>query len=104
MSFQPAMTGDVKSLAGVRVPSKIAFVMASRSIDIEIAWRRRMPSSPEKCSSFSGMVKDWNTAEAWFTARPLRSPSNVENALSGTASRTSRLFASRSVYAVSCDV
>jgi hypothetical protein len=34
------MTGDVKSLAGVRVPLKTTFVISSRLIDIEIAWRR----------------------------------------------------------------
>ncbi len=37
LSLQPEMTGDVKSLAGVRVPSKITFVISSRLIDIDRA-------------------------------------------------------------------
>ena len=36
------MTGDVKSVAGVRVPWKIVSVISWRLIDIEIAGRRRI--------------------------------------------------------------
>src|SRR5512133_2423027 len=68
-SDQPAMTGEVKSLAGVRVSWKIVLVISWRLIDSEIAWRRRLPSLPEKWARFCGIVNDWKIAAGWFTAR-----------------------------------
>src|SRR5450759_2949594 len=83
LSDQPLMTGDVKSLAGVRVPEKILSVISLRSIDCEMAARRSAPSAPEKCGSFSGMVKDWKIAAGWLTARSPRSVLYLASALSG---------------------
>src|SRR5450830_164822 len=73
VSDHPAMTGDVKSLAGVRVPWKIVSVTSLRLIDIEIAWRRRLPSAPVKCARFCGIVNDWKIAAGWLIARSPRS-------------------------------
>jgi len=43
-------------VAAVRVPGKTVLMIESRSIDIEMALRRSLPSSPEKCSRRLGMV------------------------------------------------
>src|SRR3954468_23210810 len=102
MSFEyPAMVGDVKSLAGVRVFWKIVLVIVGRSMAYEIAWRRSAPSLPEKCGRFCGMVNDWNTADGWLKERSPRSDSYVVSALVGTCSRMSREPESRSLYAAS---
>src|SRR6476661_7179287 len=91
MSFEyPAMVGDVKSVAGVRVFWKIVLVIVGRSMAYEIAWRRSAPSGPEKCGRFCGMVKDWKTADGWLKDRSPRSVLYVGSALVGTCSRTSR--------------
>ena len=42
------MTGEVKSVAGVRVLSKMVEVISSRLIAREMAARRSLPSSPLK--------------------------------------------------------
>ena len=54
--------GEVKSVAAVRVPLKMVFVMESRSTAMEMAWRRRRPSSPVKWGSHCGIVKHWMPA------------------------------------------
>src|SRR3954471_23055273 len=72
-SEYPAMAGEVKSLAGVRVCWKIVLVMVGRSIAIEMAWRRSEPSLPEKWGRFCGMVNDWKTADGWLNDRSPRS-------------------------------
>ncbi len=95
-SDQPSMTGDVKSEAVVRVPKKILSVIWSRSNAIEMAWRRRMPSSPEKCGRNCPIVNDWNTADGWFTARSPRSSWNVGSETAGMTSMTSTLLPCRS--------
>ncbi len=102
-SDQPGSAGDVKSLAGVRVPSKITFVICGRSIASERACRRSLPSSPAKCASRSGMATFWKTAAGWLTARPSRSFSKVVIAASGIASSTSSVPDLRSAYAESSD-
>src|SRR3954462_15200066 len=81
LSEYPAMVGEVKSLAGVRVFWKIVLVIVGRSMAYEIAWRRRAPSLPEKCGRFCGMVNDWNTADGWLKERSPRSDSYVVSAL-----------------------
>src|SRR5665647_1657778 len=86
LSDQPLMTGEVKSLAGVRVAEKILSVISLRSIDCEMAARRRAPSAPEKCGRFCAIVNDWKIAAGWFTARSPRSILYLACALSGTAS------------------
>src|SRR3954467_9176606 len=75
LSEYPAMVGEVKSLAGVRVFWKIVLVMVGRSMAIEMAWRRSAPSLPEKWGRFCGMVKDWKTADGWLKDRSPRSDS-----------------------------
>src|SRR5450756_363223 len=68
LTDQPLMTGDVKSLAGARVPEKILSVINLRSIDCEIAARRRTPSAPVKCGRFCGIVNDWKIACLLYTS------------------------------------
>ena len=80
LSDQPSMTGEVKSLAGVRVSLKTTLVISGRLIDMEIAWRRSWPSSPEKCGRRSGTVKDWKIAAGWLTARSPSSDWKVASA------------------------
>jgi hypothetical protein len=56
------MRGAMTDVAGVRVPLKIAFAIAARSIPIDSAWRTRLSS---KRSSYVGRqryVKDEETS------------------------------------------
>src|SRR5690349_20178618 len=75
LSEYPAMVGEVKSLAGVRVFWKIVLVMVGRSMAIGMASRRSAPSLPEKWGRFCGIVNDWKTADGWLKDRSPRSDS-----------------------------
>lgn len=67
---QPSSAGEVKSRAGVRVPRKILSLISGRLIAMDTARRRRLPSSPAKCSVSQRMDISRYIAPGWLTERP----------------------------------
>ena len=87
----------MKSLAGVRAPKKIFSQISARLIAIEMAWRRRLPSSPSKWGRRSGMVIDEKFEPGSLYDLTEVSSFSPCSALGGTSSLTSRLPACTSL-------